>query len=65
MGNSQIYVVGLAEARLLVEPSKASAMSPFAQVGANCGIHSATGAFSTNGWYRPGRLMSQSERLPS
>ena len=54
----------LTDARLRTS-SEASAVSPSVQAGANGSIHAMAGAAFKSNWYRPERLMSQSERLPS
>ncbi len=57
-------VARLAAARL----TKASGRRPLTSAspaGANCHIIAMPEASFTSGWYRPGRPMSQSERLPS
>jgi hypothetical protein len=56
--------VGLTNARLGTS-SEVSALTPSVQAGANGSIHAMAGAAFKSNWYRPGRLMSQSERLPS
>jgi hypothetical protein len=58
------HVVGLAAARLR-KPSGPRPLSSADQAGADCGINAMAEASFTSGWYRPGRPMSQSERLPS
>lgn len=63
MGTTK-QAAGLAGARL-DKASKASALTPSVQAGGNCSIHAMQGAAFKSGWYRPERLMSQSERLPS
>jgi hypothetical protein len=55
--------VGLARTRLNEGP-KVPALSS-AHLGANCLGNAMPEASFKSGWYRPGRLMSQSERLPS
>jgi hypothetical protein len=45
--------------------SEASAVSPSLKAGAYRSIHAMAGANFNSRWYRPERLMSQSERLPS
>jgi len=56
-------VAGLAATRL----SKPYGPRPLTshQAGVNCRINAMPEASFTSGWYRPGRPMSQSERLPS
>ena len=57
-------VARLAVARL----PKASGPRPLtsaSHAGANCRINAMPEASFTSGWYRPGRPISQSERLPS
>ncbi|HUC13710.1 MAG TPA: hypothetical protein VMS00_04580 [Acidimicrobiales bacterium] len=56
--------VRLTTARLLTS-SEASAVTPSVQAGAARNIHAMPGAAFKSNWYRPERLMSQSERLPS
>jgi hypothetical protein len=55
---------GLTSARLRTS-SGTSAVTPSVPSGANGRIHAMAGAAFKSNWYRPGRLMSQSERLPS
>ena len=57
-------VAALAGARL-DEASKPLAMTPAIQHTVNCNICGMPEASFTSGWYRPGRPMSQSERLRS
>jgi hypothetical protein len=54
---------GLASARLNDGPKVPALTS--AHAGANCIGKAMPGASFTSEWYRPERLMSQSERLPS
>ena len=60
---SSKQTVGLAGTRLIEGP-KVPALSS-AHLGANCIGKAMPGASFNSGWYRPGRLLSQSERLPS
>jgi hypothetical protein len=55
---------GLAAARLL-KPSGPRPLTSADHAGVNCRINAMPEASFTSGWYRPGRPMSQSERLPS
>jgi hypothetical protein len=55
---------GLASARLRTS-SWTSAATPSVPSGAKGTIHAMAGAAFKSNWYRPERLMSQSERLPS
>jgi hypothetical protein len=65
MGSTK-RVAGLAGAPLYTSSkAKAAAFAPSAQAGENRNIHAMPGAAFNSGWYRPERLMSQSERLPS
>jgi len=57
-------VAGLAAARL-GKPSGPRSLSSADHAGAKCGINAMPEASFASGWYRPGRPMSQSERLPS
>jgi hypothetical protein len=61
---SSKHVAGLAGARLH-KASKAPAMAWADQHKVNCNICAMPEASFTSGWYRPERLMSQSERLQS
>jgi hypothetical protein len=63
MGSTK-QAAGLTSARLRTS-SATSAVTPSVQDGANAGIHAMAGAAFKSNWYRPGRPMSQSERLPS
>jgi hypothetical protein len=63
MGTTK-QAAGLTSACLITSP-EASAVTPSVQAGANRNIHAMSGAAFKSGWYRPERLMSQSERLPS
>jgi hypothetical protein len=54
---------GLARTRLIEGPKVPALTS--AQVEANCIGKAMPGASFNSGWYRPRRLLSQSERLPS
>ena len=49
----------------LYKASKAPAMAMADHRQANCNICALPEASFMSGWYRPGRLMSQSERLQS
>jgi len=49
----------------LRKSSWTSAVTPSVPSGANGRIHAMAGAAFKSNWYRPRRLMSQSERLPS
>ena len=53
----------LTEARLNNGPKVPALIS--AHAGANCIGKAMPGASFNSGWYRPRRLLSQSERLPS
>jgi hypothetical protein len=55
---------GLTSARLRTS-SWTYAVTPSVPSGANGRIHAMAGAAFKSNWYRPERLMSQSERLPS
>ncbi len=57
-------IARLTNARLRTS-SEVSAVTPSVQAGANGSIHAMAGAAFKSNWYRPERLMSQSERLPS
>jgi hypothetical protein len=57
------HVKGLAETRLNQGPKVPALTS--ARVEANCIGNRMPGASFNSGWYRPRRLLSQSERLPS
>lgn len=59
---SSKQVAGLTGPRLH-KASKAPATAWAVQHKANCNICAMPEAFFTSGWYRPGRPMSQSERL--
>jgi hypothetical protein len=61
---SSKHVAGLAGARLH-KASKAPATASSSRYTANCNICAMPEASFTSGWYRPERLMSQSERLQS
>jgi hypothetical protein len=56
--------VRLTNARLRTS-SEVPAVIPSIEAGANGSIHAMAGAAFKSNWYRPERLMSQSERLPS
>jgi hypothetical protein len=58
------HVTALAVARL-AQAAKARPLSSANHAGANCGINAMPEASFTSGWYRTGRPLSQSERLPS
>ena len=62
MGSTK-QAAGLTSARL--RTSSATCATPSVQAGANASIHAMAGAAFKSNWYRPERLMSQSERLPS
>ena len=57
-------VARLAAARL-IKPSGLRSLPSAGHAGANCRINAMPEAYFTSGWYRPGRPLSQSERLPS
>ena len=62
MGSS--HAAGLTQARL-AQGRKVPALTSALQAGANCIRKGMPGVSFTSDWYRPRRLMSQSERLPS
>ena len=63
MGSTK-RAAGLTSARVCTSLETA-AVTPSVQSEANGRIHAMAGAAFKSNWYRPGRLMSQSERLPS
>jgi hypothetical protein len=63
MGSTK-QAAGLTSARLRTS-CETAAVTPSVQAGANGSIHTMAGAAFKSNWYRPGRPMSQSERLPS
>jgi hypothetical protein len=60
---SSKHATGLAVTRLNEGPKVPALTSAY--VGANCIGDRMPGASFNSGWYRPRRLLSQSERLPS
>jgi hypothetical protein len=60
---SSKQTAGLTETRLIEGP-QVPALTP-AHVEANCVGKAMPGASFNSGWYRPRRLLSHSERLPS
>jgi hypothetical protein len=61
---STTQVAAMAAARL-TKPSGPCPLPSADHAGVNCRINAVPEASFTSGWYRPGRPMSQSERLPS